>query len=743
MDTKLLDERLRALAISEQLTQEVQDYAHAEFERGVEYHIDYVGRLGMTGQRVLDAGCGVGNWSLALSRYYTNVTALEFNPDRLHCTRLAAQAAEVDIETIEGSIEDLPFEDGTFDGVFCNGVIFLTDWRRSLSELQRVLKPGGTLYVSFDDLAWWDFLIHDRGPKEPHLLPMASGMLVNQVADYLHRLPATSQDDRFAQLCVAAAAILGAVGIDPLPLGRPQSQRRRIRALPHTLWAFRKPLGKLVVAALRLLRESFSLNTVDPQAVRFLPGIAAAVCRVYRFGTRAQKATIVKDLARFLDGKPVLDEVRRGYCIGRAQMVEAIKGHGLEVVGAASEGLLTVDARKALRTPIYASHQGVVEVVARKPDSQQTKPSAAYFRRNGHRAAWRFTELVTAPVLSSQNQDAFAMALSQHYVGAAQKLASDEFVGQLVADIVSGVPAGEPQFQAIYTFLQDAIFHHPLVQLIDQNASALLDSRSILLSGIGRCGHVAKVACDLYRAAGYEARVTQLYKHLCAEVLVEGRWLVVDADAFKGGCWPRNSLGAWATLHELRAAPMLVDQVPAIGLQLAPTAPWSQGVMGARISGYTDVGCAWERPFTSYLYFGENTEYPPAPPEVTAVRRPEGGLRLTATRIAGGTRCIRIALGTHSRGWSYEDVPDAAYLGKPAQDVALLELSPEQAAEGVTVSAPTALIFMNVFGLNEYQRDNESIWVWPAPEIVIPAAEEPVGESHGPEHFDPPHHPQV
>jgi len=47
------------------------------------------------------------------------------------------------IADVKADICDLPFEDNTFDVVFCNHVLeHIEDDKKAMSELYRVLKPG-------------------------------------------------------------------------------------------------------------------------------------------------------------------------------------------------------------------------------------------------------------------------------------------------------------------------------------------------------------------------------------------------------------------------------------------------------------------------------------------------------------------------------------------------------------------------------------------------------------------------
>lgn len=123
-----------------------------------------VSAVGFAGRTcVLDAGCGFGQWTLALARVNDRVEAVDASPDRLGVLeRMAAAAGLGNIRTQRGRIESLPFEDEAFDAVFCYGVIFCADWKSALAEFGRVLGPAGRLYVTGCGLGWYLHLWKNR-----------------------------------------------------------------------------------------------------------------------------------------------------------------------------------------------------------------------------------------------------------------------------------------------------------------------------------------------------------------------------------------------------------------------------------------------------------------------------------------------------------------------------------------------------------------------------------------------------
>ena len=88
----------------------------------------------LIGNTVLDLGSGTGAAFDQLLNYET--TAID--PDK----------KMLELNTFEnkvlGSAEDLPFDDNSFDNVFCSFVWRnVTDTSKALEEVYRVLKPGG------------------------------------------------------------------------------------------------------------------------------------------------------------------------------------------------------------------------------------------------------------------------------------------------------------------------------------------------------------------------------------------------------------------------------------------------------------------------------------------------------------------------------------------------------------------------------------------------------------------------
>ncbi|MER7417055.1 class I SAM-dependent methyltransferase [Micromonospora peucetia] len=96
------------------------------------------------GRRILDAGCGSGPLSEALQARGAIVTGFDSSPAMIELARKRL-GEDADLRVADISLP-LPFADGAFDDVVVSLVLhYLEDWKVPLSELRRVLKPGGRL----------------------------------------------------------------------------------------------------------------------------------------------------------------------------------------------------------------------------------------------------------------------------------------------------------------------------------------------------------------------------------------------------------------------------------------------------------------------------------------------------------------------------------------------------------------------------------------------------------------------
>ena len=99
----------------------------------------------VAGRDVLELGCGAAQWSMALTEDGGRAVGVDLSAEQLRYAREAASA----LPLVQGSAEELPFRDGTFDLVLSDhGAVGFADPARTVPEVARVLCPGGRFVFS-------------------------------------------------------------------------------------------------------------------------------------------------------------------------------------------------------------------------------------------------------------------------------------------------------------------------------------------------------------------------------------------------------------------------------------------------------------------------------------------------------------------------------------------------------------------------------------------------------------------
>lgn len=120
------------------------------------------------GQHVLEIGCGTGSLVTLLKRLYPDVEVVGLDPDPKALARAArkAERAAVSIRFDRGFSDELPYPEASFDRVLSSFMFHHLPGdvkARTLSEVERVLKPGGSLHLL-------DFAPHGRTRGDDRVL---------------------------------------------------------------------------------------------------------------------------------------------------------------------------------------------------------------------------------------------------------------------------------------------------------------------------------------------------------------------------------------------------------------------------------------------------------------------------------------------------------------------------------------------------------------------------------------------
>jgi SAM-dependent methyltransferase len=101
------------------------------------------------GDRVLDVGCGPGNFTRSFAAEVED-DGLAVGVDASHAmlTRAVEETSSPNVAYVRGDAADLPFEDRTFDAVCCFAALYLIeDPFGAIDEIVRVLAPGGRVGI--------------------------------------------------------------------------------------------------------------------------------------------------------------------------------------------------------------------------------------------------------------------------------------------------------------------------------------------------------------------------------------------------------------------------------------------------------------------------------------------------------------------------------------------------------------------------------------------------------------------
>jgi ubiquinone/menaquinone biosynthesis C-methylase UbiE len=133
------------------------------------------------GERVLDAACGTGRYTVPLHGQGVAVTGCDFSPEML----AIAKARLPQTELVEADLNDpLPFADEGFDAVLCAQALkHLPRLHAPMREFARVLRPSGRLVfsVTHPDMDWTGY---DMKPVDIYVMREHADIFHHRFFDY-------------------------------------------------------------------------------------------------------------------------------------------------------------------------------------------------------------------------------------------------------------------------------------------------------------------------------------------------------------------------------------------------------------------------------------------------------------------------------------------------------------------------------------------------------------------------------
>lgn len=130
-------------------------------------------------KRLLDLGCGLGRHSIFFDAHGFKVTAIDLSEYGVKHLRDWQKQNGVDFRTVIGDMQSLPFADNAFDCIYSYHVVSHTDSegiKRIMSEIRRVLKPGGEIYFDLCSKQSWHFREKAGDPIDENTIRFKGGV---------------------------------------------------------------------------------------------------------------------------------------------------------------------------------------------------------------------------------------------------------------------------------------------------------------------------------------------------------------------------------------------------------------------------------------------------------------------------------------------------------------------------------------------------------------------------------------
>lgn len=100
------------------------------------------------GMKILDIGCGTGNFSIKLAEKGCKVVGIDISDEMLSRARAKAEKLGLDIEFYNMDVYDLDFEDQEFDAAFSMAAFeFIKKPEKALDEIFRVVKSDSEVLI--------------------------------------------------------------------------------------------------------------------------------------------------------------------------------------------------------------------------------------------------------------------------------------------------------------------------------------------------------------------------------------------------------------------------------------------------------------------------------------------------------------------------------------------------------------------------------------------------------------------
>jgi SAM-dependent methyltransferase len=404
-------------------------------------------RLGLQGPgRLIDVGCGYGQWSMAAVSLGLEVLAIDRHEGRIDLARRECDRRGLrGVRFMVGDALDLPVDTSSMDVVFCYGVLMFLDQDRALDEFARVLRPGGRLYVCTNGPGWW--------------------------------LRLALQSDAPSMRAAAVRALIR-------PRGIPSSMTR---------WTLRRTLRARGWSDVRVDLEGRLAVPSGGARISFYPGRFAGLDEVVEAVATRSKASSGQD--EYWPPE-VVEQAWRSAAVSRGEDLVAV-----------------------MRA--YPQPRPVLDLVNNTAKERVDRCVALAAATDRARVlSWIFEQTTRSCRTPLQSIEAMSRLTARHF------------------------------------------YHHFAGQPMTCPGKLLLDPVAAFVGRVGRCGHAARFLYDALACAGLKVRLIGGACHTAVEVLLDGRWILLDPSLFPMGLPLAKKSHEPMTLDWLAMNPHELDRIP-------------------------------------------------------------------------------------------------------------------------------------------------------------------------------------
>ena len=106
--------------------------------------------------KIADIGCGTGGQTMVLAQNTVgNITGIDLLPDFIKIFNENVNKLNLNnrVSGIQGSMDNLPFQNEEFDLIWCEGAIYNIGFEQGLTQWRKYLKKDG--YIAVTEVSWY------------------------------------------------------------------------------------------------------------------------------------------------------------------------------------------------------------------------------------------------------------------------------------------------------------------------------------------------------------------------------------------------------------------------------------------------------------------------------------------------------------------------------------------------------------------------------------------------------------